>query len=296
MRLHVLYRTHPGSNGKSRPSWYDRRTAWDSLEAALARVDDATVTVVADGGLPRELEGVIGPEHRQVTMRGGMASSSFRRALAIGRDLSRTEPEDTLFWFAEDDYLYRPDAMTALLAAAAAVPGADYLTLFTPDDTAWHRTHPSQPDHPVPPLDGGTVEAAGHRWRRIPKTTSTFGVRSAALRADRWLLDLGSRVGAPFDMATWHALQGLQPFPWRHLLSDLDPALSRRGAAKVVAKPVMRAVLNTTRLAGTPRVLVAPVDDLAVHMELDQLSARTDWAAVARATEEAVGRSRATGA
>ena len=26
VRLHVLYRTHPGSNGKSRPSWYDRRT------------------------------------------------------------------------------------------------------------------------------------------------------------------------------------------------------------------------------------------------------------------------------
>ena len=292
MRLHVLYRTHAGSNSKPRPSWYDRRTAWESLRASLAEVPDRAVTVVVDGQLPPELVGAFDPEDQLVTVQGGHASSSFRRALAVAGDLAAATTQDTLYWFAEDDYLYRPEAMTALLAAAAAVPGADYLTLHTPDDSAWHATHPSQPDQQVPSLPGGAVTAGPATWQRIPKTTSTFGVRAAALLADRRLLDLGSRVGAPFDTATWHTLQGLQPFPWRHVLADLDPAPSLRGSVKVVAKPVMRSVLNVVggRL-DRRRVLIAPTEDLAVHMELDQVSDDSDWAALARATRARTERS-----
>ena len=217
-------------------------------------------------------------------IQGGRASSSFRGALAVAAGLAATEPADTLFWFAEDDYLYRPEAMGDLLAAAAAVPAADYLTLYAPDDAAWHAAHPSQPDRQPPSLPGGPVQVSGTGWDRIGKTTSTFGVRSAALLADRRLLDLGSRVGAPFDTATWHALQGFRPFPWRHVLADLDPAPGARGMVKVLAKPLMRTVLNgVTAVARPSRTLIAPVQDLAVHMELGQVSAEVDWAAVAAA-------------
>jgi hypothetical protein len=282
--LHVLYRTHAGSNSKPRPSWYDRRTAWDSLRASLAEVPGATVTVVVDGSLPPELTGVLGPQDRQVVVRGGHASSSFRRALGVAGQLAAQAHEETLFWFAEDDHLYRPEAMSSLLAAASAVPAADYLALHTPDDTAWHATHPSQPDRQVPELPGGPVRAGAATWHRVPKTTSTFGVRASALRADRLLLDLGSRVGAPFDTATWHALQGLQPFPWRHVLADLDPAPSVRGVVKVAAKPVMRAVFDVVSWqVDRRRVLIAPAEDLAVHMELDQVADGSAWGDLARA-------------
>ena len=282
MRVHVLYRTHAGSNSKQRPSWYDRRTAWESLCTSLANVPDATVTAVVDGGLPPELAGPLrGVE--QVTVRGGQASSSFRRALTLAGELAATAPDDTIFWFAEDDYLYRPDAMSSLVAAAAAVPAADYLTLHTPDDRAWHATHPSQPDRQPPPLPGGPVRAGGASWQRIGKTTSTFGVRAPALREDRWLMDLGSRVGAPFDTATWHTLQGWRPFPWRHLLADVDRAPGVRGSVKVVAKPAMRSVLNVVgRRVARQRVLIAPTEDLAVHMELAQVADEGPWATLAR--------------
>ena len=60
-RLHVLYRTHPGSNSKPRPSWYDRRTAWDSMQSSLAAVPDAVVTAVVARGLPAEPVDVLGP-------------------------------------------------------------------------------------------------------------------------------------------------------------------------------------------------------------------------------------------
>jgi len=283
--LHVLYRTHPRGNGKARPDFYDPVTAWASMLAALEQVPGATVTVVADGGLPPALDEAVGPEHRRVLVRGGRASSSLRRALAVAAALARQEDGHTLFWFSEDDYLYRPEAMRSLCEAAAALPAADYLTLYTPDDSAWHAEHRSQPDQPVPPLPGGPVRVGGGLWQRAAKTTSTFGVRSAALRADRWLLDLGSRVGAPFDMATWHALQGLRPFPWRHLLADLEPAPGVRGLGKVAAKPLMRGALDlATAAARRHRVLVAPTRPLAAHMEVGYLPGSYDWAALARRT------------
>lgn len=282
MRVHVLYRTHSGANRKVRPSFYDRATAWKSLEAGLVALEDAVVTVVADGGVPAELDSVMGPEHRRMVIRGGRPSTSLRGALSIAAELARCEPEETLFWFAEDDYLYRPGALPALVAAAEAIPAADYFSLYTPDDSAWHAAHRSQPDQHVPPLPGGAVHVGGQSWQRAGKTTSTFGVRSSVLRADRWLLDLGSRVGAPFDIATWHALQSLRPFPWRHLLSDLDPAPGLRGRVKVVAKPVMRAVLDVvTAATGPSRVLVAPDEDLAAHLEVDHLPSGFDWGALA---------------
>lgn len=283
MRLHVVYRTHPGQNRKDRPAWFDRRTAWESLRASAARVPGARVTVVADGGLPAELAGALGPAGEQVTVRGGHASSSFRRALSVAFHRAAREPADTLFWFAEDDYLYRPEALPDLLAAAAAVPGADYLAVQTPDDAAWHAGHPSQPDRRPPSLPGGPVQVAGHRWDRVGATTSTFGVRSTALLRDRWLLDLGSRVGAPFDTATWHALQGFRPFPWGQLLADLEPAPTVRGTVKVVAKPLMRAVLDTAVAVARPqRALIAPAHPLAVHAEAGRVPDEAAWAELAR--------------
>jgi hypothetical protein len=284
MRLHVLFRTHAGSNDKPRPSWYDRSTAWDSLQSSLAGAPDAALTLVVDGDLPPELQAAVGPEHRRVTVSGGRASSSFRSALGVAAGLVEEEPEDTLFLFAEDDYLYRPEAIGALLAAADAVPAADYLALHTAVDEGWHATHPSQPERTVPSLPGGAVTAGGSRWDRIPATTSSFAVRSAALRADRWLLDLASRAGAPFDVSSWHALQGFRPFAVRHLLADLHPEPSLRGAAKVLGKPVMRGLLDLATAAARPaRVLIAPAEDLAMHLEPGQVELSSwDWAGLAR--------------
>ncbi|WP_369139308.1 hypothetical protein [Modestobacter versicolor] len=283
MRLHVLYRTHAGSNDKPRPPFYDRLTAWESLQASLAAVPDAAVTLVVDGDLPADLVAAIGSGHRQVTVSGGRASSSFRSALAVAAGLVDEEPADTLFLLAEDDYLYRPEAISDLLAAAVAVPEADYFALHTAIDEGWYATHPSQPEREVPSLPGGPVTAGTSRWDRIPTTTSTFAVRSAALAADRWLLDLASRAGAPFDVSSWHALQGFRPFAWRHLLSDLHPEPSLRGAAKVVGKPVMRGLLDVAAAVARPsRVLVAPAEDLAMHLEPGQVAASGwDWAGLA---------------
>jgi hypothetical protein len=203
----------------------------------------------------------------------------------VAVDLAEHAPADTIYWLAEDDYLYRPDAFLQLSAAVDEVTSADYFALYTADASEWSSTHKSQPDLAVPDLREGRPTVDGVSWRRVRGTTSTFGVRRAALLEDQRVLKLGSMVGAPFDGATWHALQGVAPFSWRYLLHDLDPYWRPRGVAKVVAKPLMRAVLNleVTRARSRARVLAAPATDLAAHLEEGLIPTGYDWEARARA-------------
>ena len=286
MRLSVLYRTFPGSNDKRRPDWSSRTVALLSLREALdASGVDSTLTFVADGGLPDELASHVGPGERVVIVDGGSAAASFRRCVDVAAALAAHDPAETFYWLAEDDYLYRPDAFVRLSAAVDEVASADYFALYTADGSEWSATHKSQPDLTVPDLPEGRPTLDGVEWRRVRGTTSTFGVRGSALLADQRVLKLGSMVGAPFDGATWHALQGVAPFSWRHLLHDLDAYWSPRGVAKIVAKPVMRTVLNleVARARSRARLLAAPVTDLAAHLEDGLIPAGYDWEARARA-------------
>jgi hypothetical protein len=246
---------------------------------------DGTVTFVADGGLSDELVGEVRPGERVVGITGGSAAASFRRCVDVAAAIAQQGPAETFYWFAEDDYLYRPDAFTQLATAVGAIASADYFALYTADGSQWSAAHKSQPDLTVPDLVEGRPVTNGVEWHRVRGTTSTFGVRASALLADQRLLKLGSMVGAPFDGATWHALQGVPPFSWRHLHHDLDAYWGPRGVAKVVAKPLMRTVLNleVTRSRGRARVLAAPVADLAAHLEEGLIPAGYDWEARARA-------------
>lgn len=276
----MLYRTYASDNNKRRPDWYDRAAALRSLlQAQQAAGVPVTVTFVVDRQMASELEALVRPEDRVLTITGGSAAGSFRACLGVAVELAVAATSDTLFWFAEDDYVYRPEALAQLAAAVAGVEEADYFTLYVPDDSAWHAAHPSQPFRELRADEQRCALVDGREWRRVRQTTSTFGVRRDALLEDHRLLRLGTTVGAPFDAATWVALQRLRPFPWRHLFADLDPHLSPRGLAKVPAKPVMRTVLNVVSTARRrlPRVLLAPREDLAMHLERDLVPPGGGW-------------------
>lgn len=280
MQISVLYRTYASDNDKRRPDWYDRASALRSLHRAQAAADvPVSVTFVVDREMSTEVEALVRPEDRVLTITGGSAASSFRACLSVAVELAAAALPDTLFWFAEDDYAYRPEALTQLAAAVADVDEADYFALYVPDDSAWHAAHPSQPSRDLRATEQRRAHVDGREWHRVRQTTSTFGVRRDALLEDHRLLRLGTTVGAPFDAATWVALQRLRPFPWRHLFADLDPHLSPRGLAKVPAKPVMRTVLNVVSGARRrpPRVLLAPREDLAMHLERDLIPPGAGW-------------------
>jgi hypothetical protein len=286
VRLSILYRTHPGENRKQRPAWYSRQLALMSLRRALERADvEQTFTFVADGGLPQELLPLVRPTDGVARIRGGSAASSFRRAIDVALVAAESDPDDTFYWLAEDDYLYVPGAIEALLTAVGHFEEASYFTLYKPDDSAWFETHKSQPAATVPPLVRAQPPDGDVRWRRVSHTTSTLGLRRATLLEDAALLKLGTTPGSPFDAATWHTLQGIPPYPWRYLFHDLDGYWRPRGVAKVFGKPPMRAVVNLAaerRASRRERVLIAPSSDLAMHLETDVMPAGTMWQEHAR--------------
>lgn len=286
MRLSILYRTHPGENRKQRPPWFGRPLALLSLRRALERADiEQTFTFVADGGVPQDLLALMRPTDRVARVRGGSAASSMRRAIDVALVAAKNDPAQTFYWLAEDDYLYRPNAVEALLTAIEHFSEVTYFTLYRPDNSAWFATHKSQPAATVAPLAHAQPARADVCWQRVSDTTSTLGLRRETLLEDAQLLKLGTRPGSPFDAATWHALQGIQPYPWRYLLHDLDGYWRPRGVAKVVGKPAMRAVVNLAarrRASGNPRVLIAPTSDLAMHLETNMLPAGTTWEEYAR--------------
>ena len=280
MRAPVLtayWRVTPATNHKPRPPWFSRQAALVSFLSALDRVPGPTRLVyVADGGVPAELVDSVARGDEVVDVQGGSASRSYRALLGVA--LARTTARERgLVWFGEDDHLYRPEALVALVGAAQALPGADYFSLYTPDNAAWHADHASQPGR-----RGGSsgCDVGGVRWVRSWASTSTFGLRAPVLRADAALLRLCSRAGGPWDHTTVSVVQGVAPYPWRHLYDDLYLRASRASARRVLGRPVVRAGIDL--LAGLrSRIWVAPEPSLATHVELGQLAAGTDWPAVA---------------
>lgn len=279
MQISVLYRTHAGVDHKQRPGWFDRAAALRSLREAMGLAGvPTTLTFVVDGSMPPELARLVSQDD-VVIISGGSTARSLRACVRVGAELAGRATDDTLFWFAEDDYAYRPESFAQLSAAVQSFDDVDYFTLYVPDEPVWHDEHPSQPLRALRTDEEVCRDIDGRSWHRVRETTSTFGVRAAALRADHRLLRLGSMVGAPFDAATWVALQGVGPFSYRRLFEDLSGSWDARGMAKVVAKPFMRVALNlvATSPLGSPRRLVAPVDDLAMHLEAALVPLDGQW-------------------
>ena len=151
VELHVLYRTYAGMNSKKRPEWFDRRVALQSLLQSLdASGVESRITFLVDGRRPADLEDFDFPT---IGINGGNCAASFRGAIKAAAAIAADSSGDTLFWIAEDDYLYRPEAMSELASVARVSPQSAYLALHNPDDSRWHATtHPVSPRLPSPPM------------------------------------------------------------------------------------------------------------------------------------------------
>ena len=103
---------------------------------------------------------------------------SYRQALALRA--VRGWPASHLVYLSEDDYLFRPEAFTSLAGASCDIPEADYFAFYA-------STAPE--DH--------QVRSSTATWQAAETTTSSFGARTSALAADRWMPVLGCRAGFP---------------------------------------------------------------------------------------------------
>ena len=278
MVLHVVYRVYSGENQKPRPVGYSKGSCFQSLLVALEHIDDEfRVVIVADGRVPLDVEALIQPAFCVTTISGGRPSTSMRSALKIATNLARAAAPGDAFWICEDDYVYRRDAMKQLMSVLQAAEWCDYVTLFVPRPTSWHSTHKSQPEVLV--QDQRLVSQNDTVWVRVGSTTATFGVGREALLKDRWALALATRAGSPWDCAAWASLQGIRPYPLRYVFRNLDARSGVRGILKVVAKPVMRVLVDLVALARNKsgRRLFAPHENLAVHAEAYEVDNLAIW-------------------
>jgi hypothetical protein len=290
MKLHVIYRSYGGENRKSRPPYYSKLLALASFVRAVDALDSPVdLTFLNNGPVANDAHRLMEAVGRVVPFDGSSRRGSYAKALTLAAGC--TGDESDIVWLAEDDYLYRPDALERLLSAARLIPWASYFALYGTFPTPEAEMSGSEDD--VTPRgwrDQGGVTVHGHEWRHAVSTTSTFGARLPALRRDRQLFRMALYSAHAWDHQTCLAYQGYVPFRGRWLLQD--PSTRGTGSVpsriKVLGATPIKVVVDAMayRRARQPGFLVAPQPALATHLELPYLASGTDWGAEAEATTE----------
>ena len=283
MDLHVVYRLYGGENLKGRPSYYSKRACLASALQAATRAD-ANLVVLADGPIPDDMRAMSERWGRVVDIANGPIGmrGSFLAALNYPKEAGW--PDGDLVYFCEDDYLHKPDAMVELRRAAHSIGSAHYFALYadTPQNpwaghqqpTAW-KAHLAQ-------MVGETL------WVNVPSVTSTFAARIGTLRKDVGIFRQGT-IPYPKRMLDYEmsvVVQGYFPYNPAEIVLGNRKNRFRTGFKAVAANTVLapfRAAYNLRSLSrrGRPHLLYGAEPNLASHMELEFLSPRTDWEAIA---------------
>lgn len=203
--LHIFYRSTGGDNKKNRPPYYSKMLCLMSFLQAFERVRGrAEITFVNDGPMPDDRLAIMERYGKIVSFPGLGNSPSYRETLALAVAL----PADSLVYFAEDDYLYTPQALEKLLAAFDEIPAAQYVTLFDHMDR-YTRADDSRRGYSRLYLAGGL------HWRTVESTCMTFGARVRTLQSDAWIHRLGTVPKTPRDRTIWRCTQGEKEFFWK---------------------------------------------------------------------------------
>jgi hypothetical protein len=246
MHVTAVYRTYDGDNGRDRPSYFDKLAAFQSFLLSWRHLPPANRRLIIALNSPRmpapfqRLFDRYADEVRVLAEPG--KKTTYRTILRWVDEM----PDDGLAYFAEDDYLYLPEAMSEIAVAAASVPHAHY---FTPYD---------HPDRYVRTDDmhfgrRDFVAIAGHRhWRTVESTCSTYAVRVSTMRRDGILHRALCYTGRIRDRMAFRLVQGIGPYFWKF----------------------------------PKRHLLGPVPSLGTHLEQSHLAPLIDWAAVAERTAQ----------
>jgi hypothetical protein len=191
-------------------------------------------------------------------------------------------PDGDLVLLAEDDHLYRADALQAAVDAAAALPGFAYFATYASTAAGMPNGEPLHAGLRAPAI-GDAALAEG--WRRGLSHTSSFAVRVGALRRDAPLHRLAPRCGGAWDHALALAYQGEAPYGAAGVARALrEPRLGPPSRRAKVA--VWRAAIVAAALARrSPSLLAAARPCLSTHVESGVIALGTDWAAEAAAAE-----------
>jgi len=190
--IHIYYRLYNQDDMTKRPIGYSKENCFNNF----LKVCESPINIVCDGKCPEWLTQELFIHLDNV----GNAQSFWRtynEALKHG--------DNDWVYFAEDDYIYLPTAMTELELAIQNLD-VDFITLYD---------HPGRyeylPEHNLTD-NKNTIKLSGSRhWRSSPSTTMTFAASVNALRACYDLFDVWTnRVGFTVSWELFPRLQGLR--------------------------------------------------------------------------------------
>jgi hypothetical protein len=290
-RLKLVVRSYGGENDKNRPPYYSKLLALTSFVRAARAVPEAEVVFLNDGPIPEdrlalmERSGAV----RQIAAEPQGMRASYWHALNLPDQLGWDD--DDVVFFVEDDYMFTAEAFVSLVAAVDGLPQASYFALYGEridyDDEADRRRF----SVPYGWVSQPTRTVGADTWFNLPSTTSTFGGRVGALRADLPVFRMCMR---PFrrrflDHETCVIYQGHVPYHGLELLlgapDDFVPSL--RGVVRTTFLVPFRIALNVqAKRRSTAHYLYALTPNGATHMEYPVISPDRDWAAEAESVVE----------
>lgn len=289
MAVHLIYRSYGGDNRKSRPEWFSKHLAAASF-ARAAETAGLSVHWLNDGPVPEALSALFRQFGDIQTIAGGPVGMRGSYVTALRLAARSDWPDEDVVYFCEDDYLHRPDALVALQAVAENAD-VSYVGLHggTPE-YANVQEYPGGFHYPRDWNPQPDIEAGGHRWVHGVSTTSTFGARLGALRAD---MGVFRQAMFPFrkrflDHETAVIYQGRYPYHGKEYLlgapGDFVPGLRGIARAAVLVPVRLGLTLTASRHANSPHLLYIAAPNLATHAELGIMNPGRDWDALAADT------------
>jgi hypothetical protein len=197
------------------------------------------------------------PDVEVIRLAGEGNWATFRRQVEILA--SQTDAE--LVYFAEDDYIYLPEALKHGVEFFQRHPEAEFLTLY---DHADHYTKYIHRLCSQPVIEGV------HQWRPVASTCLTFMARRTALNEVAGVLKTFGAGNS--DLGIWLSLTKrgvLNPWSFVRSLGDgLFVSASHALAWRYAWKQIIH---------GKRRKLWAPIPSLATHMETSGLAPGVGW-------------------
>ncbi|MFZ1572739.1 MAG: glycosyltransferase, partial [Candidatus Kapaibacterium sp.] len=112
--LHIIYRSYGGENLKNRPDFYSKLVCLYSFIDSVLMIDEEVKLIFMNDGPIQDDKIEVMKKYGDIISLPSLGNSpSFREALNLALNLSDSD----LVYFAEDDYLYKPEAFKNMLLA-----------------------------------------------------------------------------------------------------------------------------------------------------------------------------------